>query len=207
MDVLPQPPPAHAGQMPPDVVDVHDPHPGFQHHIRGLLQFLQRGPLHRVAHQRRAPAGKAQQQQVVRPHLLCDVDHPLAAPDALLIGQGMPSYIDLRLSIDVLLIPDLDDGDAQRQILPQQILEGPCHVIARLAGGKSVHMTVPAQIVAAAADDQLAALPGIQSVQHPLRQLQHLCLGPGVAVGQQGLPILDFIIAHGISSHIRLMPN
>ena len=152
----------------------------------------------------------------VRPHLLCDVDHPLAAPDALLIGQGMPSYIDLRLSIDVLLIPDLDDGDAQRQILPQQILEGPCHVIARLAGGKSVHMTVLAQIVAAAADDQLAALPvhhlmeplpGIQSVQHPLRQLQHLCLGPGVAVGQQGLPILDFLIAHGISSHIRLMPN
>lgn len=50
-------------------------------------------------------------------------------------------------------------------------------------------------------------LPGIQSVQHPLRQLQHLCLGPGVAVGQQGLPILDFMIAHGISSHIRLMPS
>ena len=52
VDVLPQPSPAHAGQMPPDVVDVHDPHPGFQHHIRGLLQILQCGSLHRVAHQR-----------------------------------------------------------------------------------------------------------------------------------------------------------
>ena len=123
----------------------------------------------------------------------------------------MPSYIDLRLSIDVLLIPDLDDGDAQRQILPQQVLEGPCHMVARLTGGKGVHMAVPAQIVAAAADDQLAALPvhhlmeplpGIQPVQHPLRQLQHLRLGPGVSVGQQALFILDFMIAHGISSHI-----
>ena len=123
----------------------------------------------------------------------------------------MPAHIDLRFSVDVLLIPELDDGDAQRQILPQQVLKGSCHVIARLAGGKSVHMTVPAQIVAAAADDQLAALPmhhlmeplpGIQSVQHPLRQLQHLRLGPGVAVGQQALPIFDFMIAHGISSHI-----
>ena len=123
----------------------------------------------------------------------------------------MPSYIDLRLSVDVLLIPELDDGDTQRQILPQQVLEGSCHVIARLTGGKGVHMAVPAQIVAAASDDQLAALPmhhlveslpGIQPVQHPLRQLQHLRLGPGVAVGQQGLPILDFMIAHGISSHI-----
>ena len=123
----------------------------------------------------------------------------------------MPTHIDLRLSIDVLLIPKLDDGDAQRQILPQQILEGPCHVIARLAGGKGVHMTVPAQIVAAASDDQLAALPmhhlveslpGIQPLQHPFRQLQHLRLGPGVSVGQQALFILDFMIAHGISSHI-----
>ena len=34
------------------------------------------------------------------------------------------------------------------------------------------------------------------------RKLQHLRLGPGVSVGQQALFILDFMIAHGISSHI-----
>ena len=133
--------------------------PTAQHHVRRLLQILQGQPLGRIAHQGGAAAGKAHKEQISWGHLLAEVYHALAAADAFFVGQRVTPDKHFGVPVDVLLVQHLDDRNAQRKVVSQDVLEGPGHVVACFAGGKRIHPFVIRQVVGLFADVQDGPLP------------------------------------------------
>ena len=114
----------------------------------------------------------------------------------------MPAHIHVRVPEDVRLLCDLHDGDAPGQAVAQNFIHRHGHVVARLAGPQQIDMALLAQVplpgpnvqdIPLHTGDAFDALIGIQAAQGLFGDIQDNSPALGVAVGQQFVPVFDFL--------------
>ena len=213
----------HGGDMASDRVDLINAGAGFEHDIGRVDLILQRDTLDRAAHERGRAAADDDDKQVVGRGAVDQADDLLAGTQSLRVWQRVAADVHFRFMKHVRRLADLDDRNAAREMVAEDLVDRHGHMVAGFAGTEQVDVALLAQIPAAAADaqhialhvgDALDALVGVELLQGFFRDVQNDLSALGIAVAEQGLTVLDLDLhsftpydcAHPHETHSCRMP-
>ncbi len=196
--------------MAADGVYLVDARAGLEHDVGGVYLILECDALDGAAHKRGGAAAYDHDEEIVRRRTVDELYDLLACAQALLVGERMSADIDVGAAEHVALFSYFNYRDAPRQILSQYLIYSHRHMITRLACAYQIYVALFAQIPAARADaqdaalhagDALYALVGVELLKGLLGDIKHDPSALGVAVRKQRFAVLD------LDLHIFIPPT